>query len=162
MLRSKNFPVVYGLNLGGSWKGLSLDMMFSGKLGEKKWMKDLAGGVEWNRMWNQWYYDSWTPETPNATLPKRVSANNSKTYETDCEFWLKDASFMRLKYLTVSYDLPKGQFYNKVFDNVRFFVTGTNLFVLSNFNKNYYDPEIGNGNAFPVSRSWNFGVDVKF
>ena len=62
MLRSRNNPVVYGLNLGGSWKGLSVDMMFSGKLGEWKSISDLAGGVEWNRIWDKWYYDSWTPE----------------------------------------------------------------------------------------------------
>lgn len=162
ILKNSNNPVIYGLNLGGSWKGLSVDMMFSGQLGVDKWATDLAGGVEWNRMWKKWYNDSWTPENQNATLPKRISSNNTKTYETASSYWLKDASFMRLKYLTVSYDLPKNQFYNKLFDNVRFFVTGTNLFVLSSFNKNYYDPEIGNGNAFPILRSVNLGVDVKF
>ena len=62
----------------------------------------------------------------------------------------------------VSYFLAKIQFYIKLFDYVRLFVTGTNLFVLSSFNKNYYDPEIGNGNAFPILRSVNLGVDVKF
>ena len=162
ILKNSNNPVIYGLNLGGSWKGLNVDMMFSGQLGVDKWATDLAGGVEWNRMWKKWYNDSWTPENQNATLPKRISSNNAKTYETASSYWLKDASFMRLKYLTVSYDLPKNQFYNKLFDNVRFFVTGTNLFVLSSFNKNYYDPEIGNGNAFPILRSVNLGVDVKF
>lgn len=162
ILKNSNNPVIYGLNLGGSWKGLSVDMMFSGQLGVDKWATDLAGGVEWNRMWKKWYNDSWTPKNQNATLPKRISSNNAKTYETASSYWLKDASFMRLKYLTVSYDLPKNQFYNKLFDNVRFFVTGTNLFVLSSFNKNYYDPEIGNGNAFPILRSVNLGVDVKF
>ncbi|GAA0886712.1 TonB-dependent receptor [Sphingobacterium siyangense subsp. cladoniae] len=161
MLKPNNYPIVYGLNLGGSWKGFQLDMMLSGRLGEKKWMNDLAGGVEWNRMWDQWYSDSWTPEKPNATLPKRVSANNSNTYQTNSSYWLKNGSFMRMKYLTLSYDLPKGKFYSKVFDNVRVFATGTNLFVISPFNK-YYDPEIGGGNAFPVLRSYNFGIDVKF
>lgn len=162
ILKNSNNPVIYGLNLGGSWKGLSVDLMFSGQLGVDKWATDLAGGVEWNRMWKKWYNDSWTPENQNATLPKRISSNNTKTYETASSYWLKDASFMRLKYLTVSYNLPKNQFYNKLFDDVRFFVTGTNLFVLSSFNKNYYDPEIGNGNAFPILRSVNLGVDVKF
>lgn len=70
VLFDENRPVVYGLNLGGSWKGLSLDMMFSGELGFVKSYSDLAGGVEWNRMWERWYDDSWTPENPNATLPK--------------------------------------------------------------------------------------------
>lgn len=161
MLRSNNFPIVYGLNLGGSWKGFRIDMMLSGRLKEDKFMNDLAGGVEWNRMWNQWYSDSWTAENPDATLPKRVSANNPRTYNPNSEFWLKDASFMRMKYLTLSYDLPKGKFYNKVFDNVRIYASGTNLFVLSKFNK-YYDPEISGGNAFPVLRSYNLGIDVKF
>lgn len=161
IIRAKNFPVVYGLNLGGSWKGLSLDMMFSGKLGGERYIDDLAGNVEWNRMWEKWYSDSWTPENPNATLPKAIGYNNQKTYREKSSYWLKDASFLRLKYLTVSYDLPKNQFYNHVFENVRLFCTGTNLFVLSGFNK-YYDPEIGGGNAFPVMRSFNFGVDVRF
>lgn len=161
MLDAANFPVVYGLNLGVSWKGFHVEAMLSGSLGQKKSMLDLAGGVEWNRMWNKWYGDSWTPENTGAMLPKRVSVNNAKTYETMSDFWLKDGSFMRMKYLMLSYDLPKGLFYNKVFDNIRLFATGTNLFALSKFNA-YYDPEIGGGNAFPVLRSYNFGIDVKF
>ncbi|MFV0506341.1 MAG: TonB-dependent receptor [Bacteroidales bacterium] len=162
ILKDSNNPIVYGLNLGGNWKGISIDMMFSGQLGVDKWITDLAGGVEWNRMWKNWYSDSWTPENTNASLPKRIGYNNTKTYETPSSFWLKDASFMRLKYLTISYDLPKNLLYNGVLENVRFFVTGTNLFTLSSFNRKYYDPEIGSGNSFPILRSVNLGVDVKF
>lgn len=161
VLKKKNFPVVYGLNLGGSWKGISLDMMFSGRLGEKRFVNDLAGGVEWNRIWKKWYTDSWTESNPNAMLPKRISCVETNTYSLDSDYWLKSASFMRMKYLTLSYDLPKGMFYNKVFDGIRVFFTGTNLFVLSKFNKDYYDPEINSGNAFPVLRSFSFGIDVK-
>lgn len=162
ILEDSNDPVVFGLNIGGSWKGFSIDAMFSGRLGYKQWANSLASGVEWNRMWRDWYYDSWTPENPNATLPKRVCVNNANTYNTGSEFWLKDASHMRLKYLTLSYNLPKGTVFDKVFENVRLYATGTNLFILSGFNNKYYDPEIGNGNAFPVLRSISFGVDLKF
>lgn len=163
LLEAKNFPVVYGLNLGVTWKGFHLETMLSGRLGEKKWMSDLAGGVEWNRMWDQWYSDSWTPDNPNATLPKRVSANSSNTYQASSDYWLKKNSFMRMKYLIISYNLPKNNnaFYNKIFENVRVFATGSNLFVLGKFNQ-YYDPEIGGGNAFPVLKSYNIGIDVKF
>lgn len=161
VLRDKNFPVVYGLNLGGSWKGLSLDMMFSGELGADKSYRSIAGNVEWNRMYAGWYDDSWTPENPNASLPRMVSANVPSSYrDTDSQFWYKRSNFMRLKYLTLSYDLPKNQFYNKFFENIRVFVTGYNLFCWSSFK--YYDPGLGNGNDYPVMRSFNFGVDVKF
>lgn len=162
ILKNKNNPLIYGLNLGGSWKGLSLDMMFSGRLGSYKWMKDLVQGVEWNRMWKEWYTDSWSPENPHASLPMRKNHDQTKTYDEDTDYWLKKNNFMRMKYLTVSYELPKNQFYSSVFDKVRVFFTGTNLFVWSNFNKNYYDPEIGDGNSFPVSRSFSFGIDVSF
>lgn len=162
ILKNKNNPLIVGLNLGGTWKGFGLDMMFTGSFLSYKWMNDLAGGVEWNRMWHDWYDNSWTPENPNAELPKRKSANVTRTYDDNSDFWLKKNNYLRLKYLTLSYTLPENQFYNKVFDKVRFFFTGTNLFVLSGFNKNYYDPEIGGGNQFPIARSFNFGVDVTF
>lgn len=161
VLRNKNFPVVYGLNLGGSWKGLSIDMMFSGELGKKKSFRDLGVYVEWNRMWAEWYDNSWTPENPNAMLPKQQPYALWNTYGyDDSAFWLKSTNYIRLKYLTVSYDLPKNQFYNKLFDNVRLFVTGSNLFCWSHFK--YYDPELATGNTYPIMRSFNFGIDVKF
>lgn len=162
ILKNKNNPLIVGLNLGGTWKGFGLDMMFTGHFLEYKWMDDLAGGVEWNRMWHDWYDNSWTSENPNAKLPKRKSANVTRTYDDKSDFWLKKNNYLRMKYLTLSYTLPKDQFYNKVFGNVRLFFTGTNLFVLGGFNKNYYDPEINQGNQFPISRSFNFGVDVTF
>ena len=161
VLRDRNFPVIYGLNLGGSWKGLSLDMMFSGELGVDKSYRSIAGNVEWNRMYAGWYDDSWTPDNPDASLPRMVSTNVPSTYrDKDSQFWFKKANFMRLKYVTLSYDLPKNQFYNKLFDNVRLFVSGYNLFCWSSFK--YYDPQLGGGNDYPIMRSFNFGVDVKF
>lgn len=158
---NRNFPVVYGLNLGGSWKGLSLDLMFSGQLGVNKSYRSIAGNVEWNRMYKGWYDDSWTEENPDASLPRMVSANVPSSYrDTDSQFWYKKTNFLRLKYITLSYDLPKNQFYNKLFDNVRVFVSGSNLFCWSSFK--YYDPELGDGNSYPIMRSFNFGIDVQF
>ncbi|WP_301061397.1 TonB-dependent receptor [Phocaeicola sp.] len=162
-LRDNNNAVYTGLNLGGKWKGLSIDAMFSGRFGAEQWVTDVAGGVEWNRMWRDWYTDSWTPENPNASLPQRITANGWASYNETSSFWLKKNDFLRMKYLTISYDLPKGQFYNKIFDNIRLFASGTNLFVLSGFNKKYWDPELGNnGSTFPLLRSFSFGIDVKF
>lgn len=159
ILVAKNFPVVYGLNLGAGWNGFSLDMMFSGKLHEQKSFKNLAEGVEWNRMWSEWYDNSWTPENTDAWLPKRISSGRSKTYTEDSDFWLKKINFIRLKYLNIGYTIPQ-KVYGGVFDRVKLFFSGSNLFALSNFS--YYDPEIGGGYDFPVMRSYSFGIDVTF
>lgn len=159
MLKANNFPIVYGLNLGGSWKGISIDMMFNGRLKQQKSFLDLAQGAEWNRMWDEWYDNSWAPEHTDAWLPRRVNTDASKTYNESSDFWYEDASFLRLKYLNISYTLPV-KIYNGVFDRVKIFFSGTNLFTLGNFN--HYDPEIGGGFDFPIMRSYSFGIDVAF
>ncbi|OJV12310.1 MAG: SusC/RagA family TonB-linked outer membrane protein [Dyadobacter sp. 50-39] len=159
VIKPSNFPVVYGLNLGGSWKGFSVDLMFNGNLKYKKSFQDLAGGVEWNRMYSGWYDDSWTPDNPNATLPKRISASQSNTYGAASTYWYRNAGFVRLKYLTLGYTIP-ARLYNKALESVKLYFSGTNLFNLTGFS--YYDPEIGDGTAYPVMRNFNFGVNVTF
>lgn len=159
VLVANNFPLIYGLNLGADWKGFSLDMMFNGKLHEQKSFKNLAEGVEWNRMWTAWYDNSWTPENTESWLPKRVSNSQSNTYTEDSDFWLKKVRFLRLKYLSLGYTIPK-PFRGSFFDRVKLFFYGTNLFVVSNFS--YYDPEMDGGYDFPAMRSYNFGIDVTF
>ncbi len=133
--------------------------MFNGYLNLQKSYQDLAGGVEWNRMYAGWYDNSWTPENTGAALPKRVSANQSSTYNATSDYWLQNAGFVRLKYLTVGYTVPP-RIYNKVLESVKFYFSGTNLFNLTGFS--YYDPEITDGTAYPVMRSYNFGVNVTF
>lgn len=163
ILHDNNFPIVYGINLGGSWKGLSLDVMFSGRLGEYKSFKDLQEDAEWHRMWHEWYDNSWTEDNPDAMLPKRLPYSEYKTYSEDSEFWLVKNNFLRLKYATLSYSLPKSllsSVFGNLFQDIKLYCTGTNLFVWSKFK--YYDPEIGSGKQFPISRSFNIGVNVKF
>lgn len=159
VLIKNNHPIYYGLNLGGSWKGISVDMMFNGRLKEKKSFKKLSERVEWNRGWKEWYDNEWSPENPNGWMPKRLSANTTRTYAKDTDFWWKSADFLRLKYITVSYTIPKKVMGN-VFDQFKVFVTGTNLFVLSKFN--YWDPEIDEGHSYPIMRTFNFGASVTF
>ncbi len=163
VLRKRNNPVVVGLNLGVEWKGLSITANFNGSLGYLKSFNDLAQGVEWNRMWRGWYTDAWTPDNSNAWLPKRYSVNDNirTTNVSGSNFWYADASFFRLKFLNIAYVIPPN-LYNKYVSSVRLYVSGANLFVISKFNKKFYDPEMGGGTAFPIVKSYNAGVSVTF
>lgn len=163
ILKKSNNPVVLGLTLGAEWKGLTIAATFNGNLKYYRWMKDLAGGTEWNRMWVNWYGDSWTPDNTNASLPKRLHAyDGSATYHDDSSFWLKRGDFLRLKNLNLSYTIPQKIYRSIGLDKVSVYFVGTNLFVLSGFNKNYYDPEMKEGFTFPIMKSYNFGVNVSF
>jgi len=163
VLNKSNNAKVFGLNLNADWKGLSINANFNGSFGYKKSFNDLSGGVEWNRMWRPWANESWSSDNTDAWLPYRYSANDEvRTVNTSgSNFWYADASFIRLKFLNVAYNLPQN-LYKKYVNNIRFYVSGSNLFVISKFNKKFYDPEMDGGTAFPIVKSFNAGVSITF
>jgi len=162
ILRKNNNPIVLGWNLGASWNGFNIAATFSGMFRQWKSIGDLTGGVEWNRLWNQWATNSWNPTDPNALLPKRYSANDgtNAVVGAGSDFWYKNASFLRLKNMAVSYNIPKKYCTALGVQGIRFFASGSNLFIISGFNSKYYDPEMGSGTAFPIMRSYNFGATL--
>lgn len=164
VLDKSNNAKVVGLNLSAEWKGISINANFNGSFGYKKSFNNLAGGVEWNRMWRPWYDQSWSPQNPNDSwLPYRYSANDAVrgVNTAGSNFWLADASFLRLKFLNVAYNVPQ-KLYKKYVNNIRFYVSGSNLFVISKFNKKFYDPEMDGGTSFPIVKSYNAGLSVTF
>lgn len=161
-VKDNNNPVVLGLNLGFEWKGFSVDATFNGNLHQSRFVNSLAGGVEWNRMWKPWYDDSWTPQNPNATYPNRIGSQDGtqSVLTTNSTFWLKNANFLRMKLLNVGYNIPS-RYVNKIgISRMKFYFSGSNLFVISKFNKDYFDPEIGDGFSVPIMKTFNFGVNV--
>ena len=81
----------------------------------------------------------------------------------------KTASFQltKLKQLTIGYNVPKEYTKKLHIDNVRIFVTGENIFMLSNYSG--LDPEVVNlhtgidlGTQYPLARKWTIGLTVNF
>lgn len=162
-VKNSNNPIVLGLNFGLEWKGFSIDATFNGNLHQMRFVNNLVdGNVEWNRMWSNWATDAWTPATPNATLPIRYSANDGArdVTNTASTFWLKNSSFLRMKLLNVGYNIP-ARYMNKIgVAGMKLYFSGSNLFVLSKFNKDYFDPETGDPFGYPIMKTFNFGVNV--
>lgn len=157
-----NTPVRFGFNFGGNYKGFSVDMVFSGSVGSLKSYQDITGSVEWNRMYQGWVDNSWTPENPNAGLPKSLPMYNSAstTYrDFNSDFWYKKNDFIRLSYFNVGYNFKELSKIEGI-SNLKVYVTGSNLFVIGGFNK-YWDPQ-GSGFGYPVMRSFNIGCNVGF
>jgi hypothetical protein len=84
---------------------------------------------------------------------------------------IEDGSFLRLNNLTVGYTLPAKLTKKFYIQKLRFYATGSNLFVLTNYSG--YDPEVDTRrstpatpgvdySAYPKSRSYNFGVNITF
>lgn len=161
VLKKRNNPIVLGLSLGAEWKGLAVNAVFNGNLGQDRFIYDMFDTYDWNRMWLTAYKESWSSDNPGGTMPLRKNYYaGDKTYGQKTDYWLKKANFFRLKNLNVSYTIPQ-HLYNRIgLDKVQVYFTGSNVFVISNFSKNYYDPETANPWAFPIMKSYNFGISV--
>ncbi|NLR79713.1 SusC/RagA family TonB-linked outer membrane protein [Chitinophaga eiseniae] len=148
-------PVNYGIAMGCTWKGLSLDLVFQGLAGYKT-MIDVryvqARTEETNfAYWN----DHWTPENPNAAFPRagRNTADDAST------FWLRNGSFLRLKNVNLSYELPRLLVKRSGLAAVRLFFTGTNLLLLEDHVK-VRDPEAASMRSYPLMKNYTFGLNI--
>ena len=71
-----------------------------------------------------------------------------------------NGSYFRLKNLTIGYTLPQ-QWTNAIgINKTRFYVSGSDIFCISNFPKGW-DPEMG-ATDYPITTSLILGVQVNF
>ena len=76
-------------------------------------------------------------------------------------FWVRDADFLRLKNVNLSYTVPKSFLSKLKIEQLKVFLTGTNLFLLQNKIK-YYDPECSSIADYPNMRSYSLGLNLSF
>ncbi len=155
-------PVSAGLTLGCEWKGFSVEALFQGDFKYKKILDQrYLNFYEWNRF-PTLLMDHWSLETPNGYWPEPKGADDWKSYNATSTFTIKDASFVKMRYLNIAYNIPK-RFLNSYVKNIgaaRLFFNATNLFTITKFD--YWDPELGSTGSYPNMKSFNFGVDVTF
>jgi TonB-linked SusC/RagA family outer membrane protein len=153
------FPdLLYGFNAAVNYKNISLTAYFQGVSGNQvynvmQYFLTDPNDVDANRMANLYdYYPN-----PNVNLVHRSS-----------DRYLEDASYFRLRTVRLAYNLPIRKSLVKGID---FYLSGQNLFTITDYTG--YDPEVNslNGNtltqgvdlsAYPSTKSYTFGLNVKF
>jgi TonB-linked SusC/RagA family outer membrane protein len=103
-------------------------------------------------------YWSETHQNPYAIWP-RLSSSRLENNAQPSTWYLHDASFVRLKNAEVGYTLPDHLLKKFHLQNLRVYVSGTNLAYWSRFK--WWDPEMaGNGLGYPLQRVINVGVNI--
>lgn len=167
--------MVYGIGASFAWRGFDLNIHFqgAGKSTFPIYGKCVYAFSEsdWGNIFKDMITDRWVDaetaaklgiaanENPNATYPRLSYGSNSNNQQTST-FWMRDGRYIRLKNLDIGYTLPKN-FVNKLhFNNIRFFITGSNLITWSKFKT--WDPESANprGEDYPLTKSVTMGVSV--
>ena len=152
----------YGLSLYGEYKGVDLSLLLQG-VGEADGFINgqgiqtfIMGGTV-----QEQHKDNWTPENRNAKFP-RLAFNESNN-EQNSSFWMKDASYLRLKNLQIGYSLPTKMLKKAYISNLRFYFSGDNLLTFDKFWDGFdVEAPVGNGGYYPQMKTFSFGVDIKF
>ena len=155
----------YGADFSADWNGFDLRILLQG-VGKKDWYPEsnYFFGIyraPWaNVLENN--LDHWTPENTNAYFPRLKSyiAEGGKDLAINQTRYLQDASYLRIKNITIGYTLPKELTMKARLERVRFYLTGDNIFEFTKLSKNY-DPEIL-GTSHPMQRIFSFGLNLSF
>jgi len=106
--------------------------------------------------WNVVNVNYWTPQNGSNSYPK-PSANWETPPDINTIYY-QDASFIRLKYVTIGYSLPKS-FINKAkIDNLRIYISAQNPYLYTKFDG--LDPEGGVGYTTPSPKTFMLGINV--
>lgn len=97
----------------------------------------------------------------NATYPLLHYDNYGDHNQRLNSFFLKNGAFVRLKTIELSYILPSAWTKHVGMSNVRLYVNANNLFTWDKLDK-IADPESNGSNTYPIMKTTNFGVNVKF
>lgn len=167
--------LTYGVGGTISWKGLELNLLFSGigntdfHLGGSSIYAFDQDNMQRSSFNEDLYFNSWkttnsAEQNANAIYPrmsiggKPGSVNNKQT----STYWLRDGSYVRLDNAELAYNIPS-KLTKKIFLNsTRLFLTGRNLLTFSSFK--LWDPvrSNGDGSGYPPNRSLLIGIQTSF
>ncbi|GEO03416.1 SusC/RagA family TonB-linked outer membrane protein [Adhaeribacter aerolatus] len=112
----------------------------------------VTSGVRQSTIVKNW----WTPDNPsNEWYMNHVDANRMAGVTTNI---YENASFVRLKDITLAYDLPKNLIQKVGGNRFRVYATGRNLLMLTDWRG--MDPELDNQRSIPLQREYVFGLQV--
>lgn len=158
-----NVPLLtYGVNFNAGYKAFDLSLVFAGQGMVSQYVLPESGQV--GNFYSSWADNRWSPSTPDGTYPRvdtRASSSiNGGLYKND--FWLNNASFLRLKNVELGYTLPQLQLGKLKISSLRVYASAFNLFTITGVKD--YDPEGSSesGQFYPQQRIMNLGVNIKF
>jgi len=158
--------MIYAVNLSLSYKGFDLFAQIDGVggrelslLGYDQTNAFINGGNAYGIAEGRWaYYPEQGIDTRGSATYPRLSTNNSNNNTQNSDFWLVDGDFMRLRNVTLGYNVPVN---SSVISKLRFELIGTNLLTLSKIMKDRnFDPS--NAAGYPVMKTYNIGCSVTF
>ena len=164
----------FTLNLNNSfrYKGVDLSFFLQGVYGNEILnlvRRDIEGMAGLSNQ-STAVINRWTTLNTITDVPRATGSDPNNNRRISSRF-IEDGSFVRLKNITLGYNLPKSWLRQVRIQNLRVYASGQNLFTLTDYSG--YDPEVGSYNQnplingvengrYPIAKSYTFGLNVSF
>lgn len=155
----------YGITANVTYKNFYVNMFMQG-IGKRDFWPSAEpfwpAATEYYNTQKWFVTDSWSETNTDAYFPRPI-AKNSKNRATQTKY-LQDGSYLRMKNISLGYNLPKEWLKHIYLSRATVYVSGENLFEFSNI-KGAYDPESAGdkGNMiYPFQRTYSLGVNLTF
>jgi len=157
----------FGLNLNAGFKGLNLSVtlqgasLYSGNIDGliREAFRNQSSPLELH--WEERYHET---NNPDGVLPANSYGSRAHNNKSS-DFWLMSVTYLRVENLNLSYTLPRNWISPVGLKNLNVYVSGQNLYVLSNLGMwaSELDPEATmNGGSYPPHRTITFGLSATF
>lgn len=167
-VKNLTYPMnTYGLSLGFSYKNLDMMARFYGVASisseiDQLLLWDFQDGNEGNYYARPDVTSAWTYENAaNAVKPVLHSDFRGYSMRGGTTYSFRDASFLRLKNVDVTYTIDKSWLKGFNIDHLQVFANGDNLLTFTKLPKDM-DPETGGAGVYPLVRRYNVGFKVSF
>ena len=154
-----------GLQSDLSFKDFTLSFLFSYSIGGKIYNGDKVSLMSQGPTGTSWsvdMLDRWTPENPYTDVP-RLTTSPKSSWTNSSNRFLVDRSYLRLKNITFSYNLPKSLLNTLTLKDASIFFQAENMLTLAK--QQGLDPEQTFGGStyyrYPAMKTISFGINVK-
>ena len=167
ILGSRIPKVTYSLSGNFAWKFVDFSFQLQGIAKVSGYLNNFAGYAFYQEgNIQRWQADGrYRPdaETRYPVYPRLEAIPNAGTFNTVMsDFWIRDASYLRLRNVQVGFNLPDKWLKPISIKSLRVYLSGDNLLTLSKYPKGW-DPELNTGGAFyPIQKTYTVGVNIDF
>lgn len=158
----------FALTLGANYKGWGFSVMFQGvdhvsRYYDAEAMFAFVGGGKVK----EHHLDRWNPAVSEAENLARAKYpllhydSYGDHNQRGNSFFLKNGAFVRLKNIELSYTLPQNWIKVVGMSDCRLYVNANNLITWDHLD-DLTDPESNGSNRYPIMKTVNFGVNIKF
>jgi TonB-linked SusC/RagA family outer membrane protein len=150
--------VMYGGNLKLAYKGFEVYAMVLGYSDYKPYLSSYFQNYSTRK-----YSTTVVNGLPNGNVhPMLTAGAGTNDYQTGSDYWTADASFLKLKNLSLSYSFPKSWVKAIKMSDLKISVYGTDLFTSSKIKD--LDPESFDAgiNSYPLFSTYALGLSMSF